>query len=118
MLTSIHGFWGLKTLKNSSARDFLYIYPDGRLVQFMFSRRDFKNKSNPVPAKLRVFPDGNGKFRIAARADAKGWPAEVQDDGAHLMIEPPVGSKIMWSRVSQSELPEWFENALSSVVWD
>jgi hypothetical protein len=115
MLTSIHGIWGLKSRKNSSDREILYIYPDGRLVQFMRSRRD---KSNPVPFKLRVFPDGDSKFKIAAKADAKGWPAEVQDDGTHLMIKPPIGSKAVWSRVSQAELPEWFESALSSVVWD
>jgi len=114
MLTSIQGVWGVKTRKNSSDWEILYIYPDGRLVQFMRSRRD---KSNPVPFKLRVFPDGADKFRIKARADAVGWPAEVQSGGSRLVIEAP-GSKAVWSRVPQAELPEWLETAISSVVWD
>ena len=105
----------MKARKNSSKWDVLYIYPDGRLVQFMFSRHD---KSKPVPFKLRVFPNGDGKFRIAGSADAPGWPAEVQDGGTSLMIQPPVGSKAVWIRFPQAEMPEWFESALSSVVWD
>jgi hypothetical protein len=115
MFTSIQGIWGLKTRKNSSDREIVYIYPDGRTVQFMRPRRD---KNNPVPFKLRVFPDGDGKFKIAARADAKGWPAEVRDGGTNLVIQPPGGKKVVWSRFPQAELPEWFESALSSVVWD
>jgi hypothetical protein len=113
MFTSIQGVWGMRTRKNSSDWDILYIYPDGRLVQFMRSR----GQSVPVPFKIRVFPDGADKFRIKARADAVGWPAEVQSGGASLVIEAP-GSKALWGRVPPAELPEWLETAISSVVWD
>lgn len=104
----------MKIRKNSSEWEILYIYPDGRLVQFMRSRRD---KSNPMPFKVHVFPDGEDKFRIKARVEAVGWPAEVQGGGSRLVIEAP-GNKAVWSRVPEGELPEWFESALSSVVWD
>ena len=114
MFTSIQGVWGLKSRKNSPDWEILYIYPDGRLVQFMRSRTD---KNAPVPFMIRVFPDGPDKFRVKAKAEAVGWPLELQSGGSHLVIEAP-GSKAVWSRVPPTELPEWFEPAISSVVWD
>lgn len=118
MLTSIKGAWELKTGKNSPDREILYIYPDGRLVQFMHSR-GYKHDPLPVPFKIRIFPDGEGKFRIKAKAKTRGgWAVEVQDEGMQLVIEPPRRPTVVWHRVSRAELPDWFARVLPKVRWD
>jgi hypothetical protein len=104
MIKSLQGAWERRAERDSLESDILFIYPDGRVVQFM---RTGEYKSKPVPLYFKLEKDG--PFHL------KAGHIKMRREGSNLVVKV-LGQTVVWNPLGE-ELPRLYKNILDKIVW-